>query len=95
MSARRTRRQGSPTSPITIVPGLHPGKQVFELAEHVSCRALLDRELAYDFVQRGTPWARRGNFIHPVKLQNIVEDMSGGLPSAAEQPRRALISQAL
>ncbi len=94
MSARRTRRKGSPTPTIIVIIG-HPSDQVCELAEHAPRHALLDRELAYDFVQRGTPWARRGNFIHPVKLQNIVEDMSGGLPSAAEQPRRALISQAL
>jgi hypothetical protein len=33
--------------------------------------------------------ARRGNFSHPVKLLNLVEDMSSGLQPSAEKPRRA------
>jgi hypothetical protein len=33
--------------------------------------------------------ARRGNFGHPVKLLNLVEDMSGGFQSVAEKPREA------
>ena len=29
---------------------------------------------------------RRGNFSHPLKLRNLIEDMPGGLQSAAENP---------
>ncbi len=95
MPARRTRRSGPPAPAIIVIIGHHPSEQVCELEEHAPPQALLDRELAHNVVQGGTPRARRGNFTHPVKLLNLIEDMSGGLQSAGEKPGKALISQAL
>ncbi|MGI3213195.1 hypothetical protein ACROSR_19090 [Roseovarius tibetensis] len=73
----------------------HSREKIFKLADYAPRHALRDRELAHDVMQRGIPMARRGNFSHPVKLRNIVEDMSSDLQSAAEKPGKALISQAL
>lgn len=95
MAAHFMRPDGPATTATIVISGYHPSDHVCELAEHAPRLAVLDRERIHDIVQRGAPMVRRGNFTHEVKLLNIVDDMSCGLPSAVENRGRALTPQAL